>query len=450
LTINYTPRSKRSLSQKQLEQAISQDLADIPDFRFWYLDENGQRNVELVVTGPDAHVVANFASDLALDMRRKVPQVTNVVSAGSLNRTELQIRPYRDLATRYGVSTENLSQTIRVATIGDVGPALAKYDAGDRIVPIRVLLEEQARGDLQVLEQLRVPSPRGGSVPLSALAAIRFGEGSSGIQRYDRKVQATVGADLVNGAALSEALAAVDALEIMNHRPPGINVVKTGDAELQAELFAGFEGTMRDGLTMVYALLAVLFGGLLQPLTILLSLPLSVAGAIMALLLAHLPITTPVLIGILMLMGIVSKNAIMLVDFAVEEIRHGVERNAAIIDAGRKRARPIIMTTVAMIGGMGPSALGVGAGGDMRAPMAIAVIGGLIVATMLSLLFVPAVFTIMESFRDFCWRRLHRLVSPADEPEPAHATSIAMKNADGKPGSAAGAHGRSPEPAHSA
>jgi len=263
-------------------------------------------------------------------------------------------------------------------------------------------------------------------------------------------VQATVGADLVNGAALSEALAAVDALEIMNHRPPGINVVKTGDAELQAELFAGFEGTMRDGLTMVYALLAVLFGGLLQPLTILLSLPLSVAGAIMALLLAHLPITTPVLIGILMLMGIVSKNAIMLVDFAVEEIRHGVERNAAIIDAGRKRARPIIMTTVAMIGGMGPSALGVGAGGDMRAPMAIAVIGGLIVATMLSLLFVPAVFTIMESFRDFCWRRLHRLVSPADEPEPAHATSIAMKNADGKPGSAAGAHGRSPEPAHSA
>jgi multidrug efflux pump subunit AcrB len=450
LTINYTPRSKRSLSQKQLEQAISQDLADIPDFRFWYLDENGQRNVDLVVAGPDARVVANFASDLALDMRRKVPQVTNIVSTGSLNRTELQIRPYRDLATRYGVSTENLSQTIRVATIGDVGPALAKYDAGDRIVPIRVLLEEQARGDLQVLEQLRVPSPGGGSVPLSALAAIRLGEGSSGIQRYDRKVQATVGADLVNGAALSEALAAVDALEIMNHRPPGINVVKTGDAELQAQLFSGFEGAMRDGLTIVYALLAVLFGSLLQPLTILLSLPLSVAGAIIALLLAHLPITTPVLIGILMLMGIVSKNAIMLVDFAVEEIRHGVERNAAIIDAGRKRARPIIMTTVAMIGGMGPSAFGVGPGGDMRAPMAIAVIGGLIVATMLSLLFVPAVFTIMEAFGDFCWRWLHSLVGTADEPEPAHATSIAMKNPEGEPSSAGGARGRSPEPAHSA
>ena len=170
----------------------------------------------------------------------------------------------------------------------------------------------------------------------------------------------------------------------------------------------------------------------------------------MALLLAHLPITTPVLIGILMLMGIVSKNAIMLVDFAVEEIRHGVERNAAIIDAGRKRARPIIMTTVAMIGGMGPSAFGVGPGGDMRAPMVIAVIGGLIVATMLSLLFVPAVFTIMEAFRDFCWRWLHSLVGTADEPEPAHATSIAMKNAEGEPSSAGGARGRSPEPAHSA
>ena len=448
LTINYKPRSKRSLSQKQLEQGISRDLEETPDFRFWFLDDNGQRNVNIVVTGPDANEVANFASELALEMRRKIPQVANVVSAASLNRTELQIRPYRDLATRYGVSTEGLSETIRVATIGDVGPALARYDAGDRIVPIRVLLEDQARGDLQVLQQLRVPSPRGGSVPLSALAAIRFGEGSSGIQHYDRKVQATVGADLVDGAALSQASAAVRALPMVENRPSAIAILETGDAELQAELFDGFKGTMRDGLTMVYALLAVLFGGLLQPLTILLSLPLSVAGAVAALLLAHLPITTPVLIGILMLMGIVSKNAIMLVDFAVEEIRHGVERNAAIIDAGRKRARPIVMTTVAMIGGMGPSALGMGAGGDMRAPMAIAVIGGLIVATLLSLLFVPALFIIMESFGEFCWHRLRRVVGEADEPEPAHATSIAVSNAHAEPISASSA--RRANPAHSA
>jgi multidrug efflux pump subunit AcrB len=448
LTINYKPRSKRSLSQKQLEQAISRDLEEIPDFRFWFLDDNGQRNVNIVVTGLDANEVANFASELALEMRRKIPQVADVVSEASLNRTELQIRPYRDLATRYGVSTESLSETIRVATIGDVGPALARYDVGDRIVPIRVLLEDQARGDLQVLQQLRVPSPRGGSVPLSALAAIRFGEGSSGIQHYDRKVQATVGAELVDGAALSQALAAVRALPMVQNRPPAISVLETGDAELQAELFEGFEGAMRDGLIMVYALLAVLFGGLLQPLTILLSLPLSVAGAVAALLLAHLPITTPVLIGVLMLMGIVSKNAIMLVDFAVEEIRHGVERNAAIIDAGRKRARPIVMTTVAMIGGMGPSALGMGAGGDMRAPMAIAVIGGLIVATLLSLLFVPALFTIMESFGEFCWHRLRRVVGEADEPEPAHATSIAVSNAHAEPISASSA--RRANQAHSA
>src|SRR5713101_1275751 len=349
LMINSVPKSKRSLSQQQLERAISQDLSDIPDIRYWFLDENGQRNVTLIVTGQDNVTVANVASELAAQMRR-LPMIANVLSGATLNRPELRIYPRRDLAVRLGVSTESLSETIRVATIGDVGPALAKFDTGDRTVPIRVLLEEHARADRQVLEQLRVPSPRGVSVPLIALADISFGEGPIGIQRHDRKRQANVGADLVNGAALSQALAAAWALPMMKHLPPGITVLAGGDAELQAELFEGFDHTMRLGLAMVYALLAVLFGSLLQPLTILLSLPLSVAGAVVALLLASLAITTPVLIGILMLMGIVSKNAIMLVDFAVEAIHHGAERNAAIIDAGRKRARPIIMTTIAMVG----------------------------------------------------------------------------------------------------
>jgi HAE1 family hydrophobic/amphiphilic exporter-1 len=201
---------------------------------------------------------------------------------------------------------------------------------------------------------------------------------------------------------------------------------------------------------MVYGLLAVLFGSLLQPLTILLSLPLSVAGAVVALLLASLAITTPVLIGILMLMGIVSKNAIMLVDFAVEAIHHGAERNAAIIDAGRKRARPIIMTTIAMVGGMAPSALGLGYGGDIRSPMAIAVVGGLVVSTLLSLLFVPALFSIMDNFGGFSWGLFQRFVGKADEPEPAHATSIAVKNAHGEPGAAGSAHSKPREPAHTA
>jgi multidrug efflux pump subunit AcrB len=423
LTINYVPKAKRSLSQQQLEHAISKDLADIPDVRYWFLDDNGQRNVKLIVTGQDSVTAGNVASELAAQMRR-LPMVANVISGATLNRPELRIYPRRDLAVRLGVSTEGLSETIRVATIGDVGPALAKFDAGDRTVPIRVLLEENARADRQVLEQIRVPSQRGGGVPLVALADISFGEGPTSIVRYDRQRQAAIEADLVDGAALSDAIKAVSDLSVMKNLPPGIKVSEGGDAELQAELFEGFSGAMRNGLMMVYVVLAVLFVSILQPLTILFSLPLSIAGAIVALLITNTPMTTPVVIGMLMLMGIVTKNAIMLVDFAVEAMHAGFDRTAAIIDAGQKRARPIIMTTIAMAAGMAPSALALGAGGEFRSPMAIAVIGGLLISTLLSLLFVPAFFALMDDLGQLLLRVFGRFVGKADaEPAPSHAAA---------------------------
>ena len=190
-----------------------------------------------------------------------------------------------------------------------------------------------------------------------------------------------------------------------------------GDAELQAELFSGFGSAMRNGLLMVYVVLALLFASLLQPITILFSLPLSIAGAIVALLITQSPLTLPVVIGLLMLLGIVTKNAIMLVDFAVDAMHRGLDSRSAIIEAGQKRSRPIIMTTVAMIAGMAPSAWALGAGGEFRSPMAIAVIGGLIVATLLSLLFVPAFFTIMDDIGQIFSRVFGRFVGPADEPE---------------------------------
>jgi multidrug efflux pump subunit AcrB len=422
LTINYVPKSKRSLSQQQLEHEISRDLADIPDVRYWFLDDNGQRNVKLIVTGQDGATVGNVASELAAQMRR-LPMVANVVSGATLNRPELRIYPRRDLAVRLGVSTESLSETIRVATIGDIGPALAKFDAGDRTVPIRVLLEENARADRQVLEQIRVPSQRGGGVPLVALADISFGEGPISITRHDRQRQASVEADLVGSTALSDAIEAIKTLSVMKNLPTGVKVSEGGDAELQGELFEGFGGAMRYGLMMVYVVLAVLFAGLLQPMTILFSLPLSIAGAIFGLLITYSPITTPVVIGILMLMGIVTKNAIMLVDFAVEAMQSGLDRTAAIIDAGQKRARPIVMTTIAMAAGMAPSALALGAGGEFRSPMAIAVIGGLLVSTLLSLLFVPAFFTVMDDLGQLVMRVFGGFVGKADEPPPPGGTA---------------------------
>jgi multidrug efflux pump subunit AcrB len=199
--------------------------------------------------------------------------------------------------------------------------------------------------------------------------------------------------------------------------PAGVTLKQFGDAEIMGEVFEGFAKAMGAGIMMVFAVLVLLFGSFLQPITILFSLPLSIGGAIVALAVTGRPISLPVVIGILMLMGIVTKNAIMLVDFAIEEIKRGVPRTDAIVDAGRKRARPIVMTTIAMIGGMLPSALGSGSGGEFRAPMAIAVIGGLMSSTLLSLVFVPAVLVLLDDIGKFVWRIFARFIGPTDEAE---------------------------------
>jgi multidrug efflux pump subunit AcrB len=404
LIINYTPKHDRKITQRELELAIGTDLENVPDIRFWFLDENGLRAISLVVTGTDSNIVSNVAAELATQMKR-IPIIANVISETSLDRPELRIQPRADLAARLGVSTESLSETIRVATIGDVGPALAKFDTGDRLVPIRVQLEDAARGELPILEQLRVPLGGGrGGVPLSVVADIKLDQGPTSINRYDRERQATVAADLVGTAALGDATRKIYELPVMKSLPKGVKVSPSGDAESLAELSDGFATAITAGLMMVYAVLVLLFGTFLQPITILFSLPLSIGGAIAALLLTGKQLTTPVWIGILMLMGIVTKNAIMLVEFAVEAIREGKKRDEAIIDAGMKRARPIVMTTIAMAAGMMPSALAFGAGGEFRSPMALAVIGGLVFSTVLSLVFVPAMFMMMDDLGAFIWR----------------------------------------------
>jgi len=415
LIISYTPKSQRSVTQHQLELKIAEDLAEIPDIRYWFLDENGLRALSLFVTGADSRTVDNVADELAGQMQR-IPQISNVTAATSLERPELRVHPQSDLATRLGVTTESLAETIRVATIGDFGPALAKFDTGDRLVPIRVQLEDTARTDRRVLEQLRVPLPMGrGSVPLTAIASIQLDQGPTSIARYNRERQATVSADLVGTAALGDALEKINALPVMSSLPKGVTVSQSGDAESLNELAAGFKTAMTGGLMMVYAVLVLLFGSFLQPITILFSLPLSIGGAIIALLLTGQQLTTPVWIGVLMLMGIVTKNAIMLVDFAMESMHAGMDRTLAIVDAGQKRSRPIVMTTIAMIAGMMPSALAYGAGGEFRSPMAIAVIGGLTVSTLLSLVFVPAFMAMMDDVGRFIWRFGRHLVSPDKE-----------------------------------
>jgi multidrug efflux pump subunit AcrB len=412
LIINYTPKGNRSITQRELELEISKELESVPDIRYWFLDENGLRAISLVVTGTDSNIVNNVANELATQMKR-ITIISNVTPETSLDRPELRIQPRADLAARLGVTTESLSQTVRVATIGDVGPALAKFDAGDRLVPIRVQLEDGARGNIRMLEQLRVPLGQHGEkggVPLSVVADIRLDQGPTSINRYDRDRQATVAADLVGNAALGDAIKKINELPVKRSLPKGVKVGPSGDAESLDELSSGFATAITGGLMMVYAVLVLLFGTFLQPITILFSLPLSIGGAIAALLLTGKQLTTPVWIGILMLMGIVTKNAIMLVEFAIESIHAGVRREEAMIDAGMKRARPIVMTTIAMAAGMMPSALAFGAGGEFRSPMALAVIGGLLFSTVLSLVFVPAMFMVMDDLGALIWRFGKKLV----------------------------------------
>jgi len=421
--VNLVNKDDRKITQRALEHVFTAELAKFPDVRAWVMNENGERGLSLIVSGTNAVAVNDTAPQIVSQMKR-VPELTNVVSNSALDRPEFRFMPRPEVAADLGVSTEALSEVIRIATIGDLDANLAKFNAGDRQVPIRVQLDERARMDRQMLEALKIRTGAGTAVPLVTVASIETGQGPSSIDRYDRQRRIIIGADLAGTDALGEAIEKVMELPIVKNMPAGVYLKQSGDAEVMGEIFASFGLAMGAGLMMVYSVLILLFGSFLQPLTILFSLPFSIGGAIFALLITGQPFSFPVVIGVLMLMGIVTKNAIMLVDFAIEEIAAGVPRYDAIVDAGRKRARPIVMTTIAMAGGMLPSALAMGSGGEFRAPMAIAVIGGLLLSTVLSLIFVPAVFVLLDDVSNLLWRFFGRFIGPVDEP-PAEETAPA-------------------------
>jgi HAE1 family hydrophobic/amphiphilic exporter-1 len=419
MTVNLKPRSERALSQKKFEGQFRGALAGIPDIRTTFGNDNGQREFSLIVSGADGEAVEQAAIALEKQTRERVPSLMNVISTAAMDRPEIRIAPKLDEAAELGVSVAQIAETVRIATIGDIAQNLAKFSAGDRQVPIRVQLDQAARTDIATFDQLKVRTDSGGAVPLSAVADISFGQGPTSLDRFDRDRRVAIEGDLAPGRTLGEALEAVKALPAATALPAGLTLKESGDVEIMQEVFTGFAVAMGAGVLLVFAVLVLLFANVVQPVTILVALPLSIGGAFVALLATNNSVSLPVVIGFLMLMGIVTKNAILLVDFAIEEQAAGVPRTAALIDAGRKRARPIVMTTVAMVAGMIPSALALGEGGSFRAPMAIAVIGGLIASTVLSLVFVPAVYTIMDDIsRLFGWA-FGRFVGPRDEAEEA-------------------------------
>lgn len=406
LLVSYGPAAERGRSSFAIEDDLRARLADMPDLKVSFLAENGEKAVQLSVLGETETAAAEAAGALAAGMAR-LPALREVSSAASLRRPEIRIYPKPEIAAQLGVSSAVLANTLRVATLGDSEGNLAKFSAGDQQIPIVVRLSEAARDDLTRLRGLRVPSSAG-PVPLEAVADLRLSMGPSEITRYDRRFQTVVEANLADGALLGPALEQVNALPAATDMPAGTQMKTAGDAEVMADVFSGFATAMAAGILLVFVVLVLLFSSFVIPVSILLSLPLAIGGAIFALYLTGYAISLSVVIGFLMLMGIVTKNAIMLVEFAKAAMDRGVEKREAILDAVHKRARPIVMTTIAMTAGMVPSAIGTGEGGEFRAPMAVAVIGGLVLSTLLSLIFVPALFSVIDSGET----RLARLLRP--------------------------------------
>ncbi|MEJ0035620.1 MAG: efflux RND transporter permease subunit [Gammaproteobacteria bacterium] len=397
LYVSLVPRKQRDLSQQQWERKALAELKLIPDARINFQNTQGAaqgRDLTFYLTGDEPPLVEGTAAKVIAEMQ-KLPQLREPRINGDLQRPEIVIHPRFDLAAQLGVTVQAISQTVLIATLGDIPQSSAKFSLSDRQVPIRVSLLESARRNLSTLENLPVPTATGNAVPLKAVADITFGEGPTRIRRYNQSRRVALEADL-NGVELGDAMKLIYALPVMKSLPSGVNVVETGDVELQTELFTNFGIAMGTGVLMVFAVLVLLFARVLQPITILSALPLAIGGAAVALLISGMAFSLPVVIGFLMLMGIVAKNSILLVDFAIEEMRAGKDRFTALLEAGHKRARPIVMTTVAMIAGMLPTVLGIHGDNSFRAPMAVAVIGGLLTSTALTLVVVPAVFTLID------------------------------------------------------
>ena len=419
LYINLVPRSARPISQNQWQNEMLAKLRAIPNAQIYFQNFNGAsdgHDITIDLTGDNLTLLEHTARKVMSQMAA-LADLRDVSSEDGLPRPEIRIRPRFDLAAELGVTVADISQTIRIATLGDLLQNDAKFTLPDRQVPILVNLRRSARADLNTLENLPVPTASGGSVPLKAVADFGFGEGPTAIHSRDQRLRIAIDADL-NGVELGRAMKQIHALPALRHLPPGVHLAETGNARLMSELFTDFLIAMGTGILMVFAVLVLLFARVLQPITILSALPLSIGGAVAALFITHRPLSLGVMIGFLMLMGIVAKNSILLVDFAIEEMRAGKDRMTALLEAGHKRARPIVMTTVAMVAGMLPVALSIG--DAFRAPMAIGVIGGLITSTALTLVVVPAGFTLIDDVERWIGPRIARVLIA----EPTTAQSV--------------------------
>jgi multidrug efflux pump subunit AcrB len=408
LTINLTPRDqRRGVTKQAIEAELRKALEPLPGARFNVGFGGSSEKFILVLAGDDGDVLNAHARVVEQELRT-IPGIGQVTSTSSLQRPELVVRPDAARAADLGVTSAAIADTLRIATAGDYEQALSKLNLSQRQVPVVVKLPDAARQDLSLIERLAVPGARG-PVPLGNVASIDLASGPAQIDRYDRARNVNFEIEL-NGQALGAVQAAAEKLPSVANLPPGVRQTVVGDAEAFAELFNSFLLAMLTGVACIYIVLVLLFHAWVQPVTILAALVLSIPGAMLALFITRTDLSMPAMIGMIMLMGIATKNSILLVEYAVMARRErGLSRWDALLDACHKRARPIVMTTIAMGAGMLPIAIGLGTDPSFRAPMAIVVIGGLITSTFLSLLVVPVVFTYVDDMVQWFVRRWHAL-----------------------------------------
>ena len=439
-SIFITFNKDRARTSQEFEEDLTPFLTKIADARVTF-QANGPggggggsgRDVSVMLSGSDPKMLDRTAATLVEQMKT-LPELRAPRISADLQRPELIITPRNDLASQLGVSTVALSQTIRVATLGDIDQNSAKFSLSDRQIPIRVMLAKESRQDLDVIRNLPVPLATGGSVPLSRVADISFGAGPTSVQRRNQNFRIFIGADFAPGIVSSEADKKINELPIMKNLPTGVSRAPFGSQEWEQEMQRDFLVALVSGTLLVFAVLVLLYHRFMSPLVNMGSLLLAPLGGLLALGLVGQPISMPVFIGILMLFGIVAKNSILLIDFAIEEMARGVPKFEAIMEAGHKRAQPIVMTTVAMTAGMVPTALSLGGDGQWRSPMGTVVIGGLIVSTLLTLLIVPAGFSLADGFekRIGPWLRSRLLTYDPD----THKEDVAepAKSSDKAPG----------------
>jgi hydrophobe/amphiphile efflux-1 (HAE1) family protein len=414
LTITLKHRNDRPRSQAEVENEMRERLKALPGARVSVGLGGAGEKFQLVLQGEDTELLMQTSRTVEKELRT-LSGIGNITSSASLQRPEIHIVPDFARAADLGVTSSALANAIRVATAGDYEVKLPKLNLPQRQIPVRVRLQEDVRQDVEAIKQIRIPA-NSGEVPLYAIADIRLDSGPSQIDRLDRKRNVGIDVELA-GKQLGDVQQQIDQLPTLQQLPPGISQPASGDVERMKELFGSFGYAMLVGILCIYIVLVLLFHDFLQPVTILAALPLSVGGAFLGLVITHNAFSMPAIIGLLMLMGIVSKNSILLVEYTIKARREGKARFDALVDACRKRVQPIIMTTIAMGAGMTPVAMGIGAEPSFRAPMAIAVIGGLLTSTFLSLLVIPVVFTYVDDFLQL----LKRMFTRVSQAEPGYS-----------------------------